>query len=285
MNAPTPPETFRVVPLSEPRTPTPERAGVLITGAAQRLGRAIARDLASSGWPVVIHYNNSELAAVALREEILDEGGAAQVLRADLSDDRQVGRLIPEARELVGPIGVLINNASVFEWDDIGTVDGNSWVRHMDINLRAPMMLCQSFAQALSSDDGGVIVNMLDSRVLNPRARYLTYTLSKTGLWTMTRVLAQDLAPRIRVNGIGPGPTLPWRGQSLAQFEERCRRLPLQRPASLEEVCDTVRFLLRARSLTGQIIALDGGDHLVSRGQSGATVCLGENQDASLSTF
>ena len=157
----------------------------------------------------------------------------------------------------------------MFEWDDIHSLDDRSWARHIDLNLRAPLLLCQNFVDSLPHHQGGVIINMADSRVLNPTPRHLTYTLSKTGLWTMTRTLAQALAPRVRVNAIGPGPTLPQHGQTDEQFRRRCARLPLQRPASLDEVCRTVEFLISMRSITGQLIALDGGDHLVGQPVAG----------------
>ena len=247
------------------RHPTPHTAGVLVTGAAQRIGRAIAMDLAASGWPIAIHFNGSEQAAAELRDQILSGGGTAELLQADLSLEKHASHLVARAVERMGPIGVLINNASVFEWDDIDTLDGHSWARHIDLNLRAPLLLSQSFVETLPEDQGGVIINMADSRVLNPTSRHLTYTLSKTGLWTMTQTLAKALAPRVRVNAIGPGPTLAQHGQSDEQFRRRCARLPLQRPASLDEICRTVDFLISVKSITGQLIALDGGDHLAGQ--------------------
>lgn len=265
MNAPLRPRFGRSPPGQSIHWPAPGNCGVLITGAAQRIGRAIARDLASTGWPVVIHCHNSEGAARGLRDHILNEGGKAELLKADLSRENDASQLVRRAIERVGPIGVLVNNASVFEWDDIDTLDGQSWARHIDLNLRAPLLLCQSFADRLAHNRGGVIINMADSRVLNPTPRHLTYTLSKAGLWTMTKTLAQALAPRVRVNAIGPGPTLAQRGQSDEEFKRRCARLPLQRPASLDEVCQTVQYLIAMKSVTGQLIALDGGDHLAGQ--------------------
>ena len=242
--------------------PAPQTAGVLITGAANRIGRAIAQDLAAKGWPVVIHYNRSEQAAIAVRDEIRRNGGRADVLGCDLGSPGAAQDLVKQSMELVGQIGVLINNASVFDWDDLGSADEDSWAHHIDVNLRAPLFLCQSFVDRLAASQGGVIINMLDARVLNPTPRYLSYTVSKTGLSTLTKTLAQTLAPRVRVNGIGPGPTLPPAGQTVEQFKERCSRLPLKQPASLDDICEAVGFLISVRSITGQVIALDGGDHL-----------------------
>ena len=243
--------------------PSPESCAVLVTGAAQRLGRAIAEDLAAAGWPVVIHYNGSEEAAGKVAKSISEAGGRAAILQADLSVEDDVNSLLQRGQDLLGPVGVLINNASVFEWDDAATATGNSLALHMDVHLKAPLILCQKFAELLPGDRGGTIINVIDSRVLNPSPRHLTYTLSKVGLWNLTRTLAQQLAPRIRVNAIGPGPILPPKGQMVEEFRARCAQLPLQRPASLAEACDAVRFLIAQRAITGQMIALDGGDHLV----------------------
>lgn len=249
--------------------PDPRTNAILMTGAAQRLGRAIAIDLAAAGWPVVIHYNGSKDAAHQVKESIERGGGRAATLQADLSSDEDASNLIERAENLLGPVGVLINNASVFEWDDSSTASVESFALHMDIHLKAPLMLCQQFARRLPDNAGGIIVNVIDSRVLNPTPRHLTYTLSKAGLWTLTQALAEELAPRIRVNAIGPGPILPEEGQSAEEFRARCARLPLQRPASLAECCATVRFLIAQRAITGQMIALDGGDHVLDHKQRG----------------
>lgn len=245
--------------------PTPQTSAVLITGAAKRLGRAIAIDLAEAGWPVVIHYNGSEDAALEVQETIESTGGKAAIVQADLTNPSDVDDLLARAETLLGPIGVLINNASVFEWDDSATATADNLALHIDVHLKSPLTLSQQFAKRLPDGAGGVIVNIIDSRVLNPKPRHLTYTLSKSGLWTMTQVMAEELAPRIRVNAIGPGPILPPAGQTEAQFRERCERLPLQRPPSLLEACQTVQFLIAQRAITGQLIALDGGDHFIGQ--------------------
>ena len=240
-----------------------QNCAALVTGAAHRLGRAVAEDLARAGWPVILHYNGSEKAVNELRNNILQKGGDAQILRGDLSDENNAATIVEKASSYFGPVGLLINNASIFEFDDAASATPTSFARHMDLHVRAPLMISQKFVELLPEDQSGLIINMLDSRVLNPTPRHLTYTLSKTGLWTLTRTLAQELAPRVRVNGIGPGPTLPHKGQSIEEFHERCAKLPLQRPASLVEICQAVRFLISQQAMTGQIIALDGGDHLV----------------------
>lgn len=248
--------------------PDPQKCAVLVTGAAQRLGRAIALDLAAAGWPVVIHYNGSEDAALQVSNAIELEGGRAAIVQADLSLEDDTSNLIERAEDLLGPVGVLINNASVFEWDDSLSATAESFALHMDIHLQAPLILCQQFAKRLPENAGGTIVNVIDSRVLSPTPRHLTYTLSKTGLWALTQALAEEFAPRIRVNAIGPGPILPERGQTVEEFRARCAQLPMQRPASLPEVCDSVRFLIAQRAITGQMIALDGGDHILGRSKT-----------------
>ncbi|MCY6382209.1 SDR family oxidoreductase [Hoeflea prorocentri] len=247
--------------------PTSQKCSVLVTGAAQRLGRAIAVDLAAAGWPVVIHYNGSQDAALQVKDTIERDGGRAAIIQADLSLEDDASRLIERSEKLLGPVGILINNASVFEWDDSSSATAESFALHMDINLNAPLILCQQFAKRLPESAGGIIVNVIDSRVLNPTPRHLSYTLSKTGLWTLTQALAEEFAPRIRVNAIGPGPILPPKGQTIEEFRARCARLPMRRPASLSEACETVRFLISQRAITGQMIALDGGDHTIGHDQ------------------
>ena len=194
--------------------------------------------------------------------EIAAAGGRAVALGADLAVEADSAGLIGRATAALGPLGCLVNNASVFERDEADSATRESWDAHMEVNLRAPFVLTQGFAAALPRDRGGLIVNILDQRVWNLTPHFLSYSVSKSALWTLTRTLALALAPRIRVNGIGPGPTLPSTRQSAEQFARQCRSLPLGRGADLEEICLAVQFLLAARSMTGQMIALDGGQHL-----------------------
>ena len=239
---------------------TPRAA--LVTGAANRIGKAMALDLARAGWSVAIHCNESQDAAEETAREARAAGGRAVVLRADLSEEADSAGLVPRAVEALGPLGCLVNNASVFELDTAASASEESWRRHMEPNLRAPLVLSQAFAKALPADRGGVIVNMLDQRVWNLTPYFLSYTVTKSALWTLTRTLAMALAPRVRVNGIGPGPALPSPRQSAEQFERQCRLTPLGHGTSPEEICAALRFILGARSMTGQMIALDGGQHL-----------------------
>lgn len=244
-----------------PSPPIPKAA--LVTGAARRIGRALSLALAADGYAVAIHHRRSHEAAHGLVEEIERKGGRAVALSADLADESAVERLLPQAAAaLATPIGVLVNNGSIFENDTVATATRASWDAHTAVNLRAPFVLSQRFAAVLPPDAGGVIVNLLDERVWNLTPYFVSYTLTKSALWTLTRTLALALAPRIRVNGIGPGPTLPSPRQSAEQFLARCRAMPLQRGTSPEEVAAALRFILAAPAMTGQMIALDGGEHL-----------------------
>ena len=235
---------------------------VLVTGAARRVGRAIALGFARHGWAVAVHHRNSAEAARALVDQIWGEGGTAAALEADLMDEAQVRALVPRAVEAVGPLTCLINNASVFEDDGPETASRQVWDAHMQVNLRAPFVLCQAFASQLSDDIEGNVVNIIDQRVLNLTPFFTSYTLSKAALWTLTQTLALALAPRIRVNAIGPGPTLPSARQSEDQFIRQWASLPLVRPTTPEEIAAAVLFILDLPAMTGQMIALDGGQHL-----------------------
>lgn len=234
----------------------------LVTGAAHRIGQAIALDLAAQGWAVAVHHNRSAEAAEQLAQRIVTDGGRAVALQADLTREAESASLIARAGEALGPLGCLVNNASSFERDEIDSMTRESWDSHLEPNLRAPLVLAQGFAAELPPERCGVIINLLDQRVWSLTPHFISYTVSKSALWTLTRTLALALAPRIRVNGIGPGPALPSARQSAEQFAKQCASLPLGRGPSLDEICQAVRFLLVASSMTGQMIALDGGQHL-----------------------
>lgn len=238
---------------------------VLITGAARRIGRALALDMGRSGWRVAIHHNRSQADAETIVKEIETAGGTAAALQADLADPAAIERLIPDCLDRLGPPTCLVNNASVFERDRVETLTGDGWQAHMSVNLRAPVFLAQAFARHLPEGVQGNIVNMLDQRVWKLTPDFFSYTLSKSALWTATRTLAQALAPGIRVNAVGPGPTLPSRHQSEAGFTRQQAATILERGPSPEEICAAVRFILDAPSMTGQMIALDGGQHLAWR--------------------
>lgn len=249
-------------PQPNQRHPDDYPRAALVTGAARRIGRAIALELARDGWSVAVHYNSSAAEAEETAAVITDGGGKAVALQADLAVESETESLLPRAVEALGPLGCLVNSASTFELDLADGVTRRSWDLHMEPNLRAPFVLSQAFARAMPDDQGGAIVNLLDQRVWNLTPFFVSYSLAKCGLWTLTRTLALAFAPRIRVNGIGPGPTLPSPRQSQAQFDRQCARMPLGRGTTPEEIAAAVRFILAAKAMTGQMIALDGGQHL-----------------------
>ena len=235
-------------------------AAALVTGGAKRIGRAICLELAAAGFDVAIHHRGPDDEAASLTVEIEALGRRAIALSADLADVIATDELIGRASEALGPLSVLVNNASVFADDRLDTVTGESWAAHLDVNLRAPVLLAQGFAR--QAPDGSSIVNILDQRVLKPDPRFFSYGLSKSALWVATRTMAQALAPRIRVNGVGPGPTLPSVHQTDADFAAEARAVPLARAGSPEAVAAAVRWLVDAEMVTGQMIAVDGGQHL-----------------------
>jgi len=234
----------------------------LVTGAARRVGAAIARDLAHAGWAVAVHYNSSDTDAKKTVAAITGAGGRAAAVHADLRDEAAVRALVPAAEQALGPVSLLVNNASVFENDTALTADRSLWDLNMEVNLRAPFVLCQELLNRLPDGVQGNIVNIVDQRVLNLTPFFTSYTISKVGLWTLTQTLAQAWAPRVRVNAIGPGPVLPSPRQTDAQFESQYRAMPLARAVDLSEISNAVRFILASPSMTGQIIVLDAGQHL-----------------------
>lgn len=234
----------------------------LVTGSARRVGRAIAEHLASQGYGVVVHYGGSEDAARAVVARIEEGGGRAAALAADLTQASEAAGLIERAAAALGQPSVLVNNASLFEYDNIRSVTPESFSRHVNINLASPLFLSQAFAAALPEGSAGNIINLLDQRVWKLTPNFLSYTVSKTGLWTVTQTLAQALAPHIRVNAIGPGPTLKSVHQDDADFARQQAAVPLGRGPSLAEICRAIIFLLESPSVTGQMLALDGGQHL-----------------------
>ena len=235
---------------------------VLVTGAAKRIGRAIALGLAQDGWSVAIHCRSSREDADALAGEIAAMGGRGQVFQADLADAHALAPLIGAASKAFGGLTALVNSASLFENDGIDTLTHESWSAHLDTNLRAPVLLAQAFARQLPDGEHGNIVNIIDQRVLKPNPLFFSYSVSKSALWWATRTMAQALAPRIRVNAIGPGPVLPTARMDEAVFDKQRDLTPLGRGPSPEEICAAVRFILSQPSMTGEMIVLDGGQHL-----------------------
>ena len=240
----------------------PRRA--LVTGAGARLGKAMAEALGRDGWQVAVHYRNSLQGAEATVGAIQAGGGKAAMVQADLSDESDTATLIDRAQSaLGGPLSVLVNSASTFSDDTAHTHSRENWDYHFGPNLRAPILLSQQFAQHLPNSVAGLIVNMIDMRVLKLNPQFFTYTLSKSALWTATRTLAQALAPNIRVNAIGPGPTLQNVHQKPGEFDAESRATLTQKGSNSGEIVKALRYLIDADSITGQMIASDGGQHLM----------------------
>jgi NAD(P)-dependent dehydrogenase (short-subunit alcohol dehydrogenase family) len=234
----------------------------LVTGGARRIGRAIVEDLARNGWAVAIHYRSSTADAEKLADEIIAAGGQAAIFNCDLGELAEGQRLIDEAAGALGPLTLLVNNASIFENDTVGDLDAALWQRQMTVNLAAPVFLAEAFAAQVPPDAEGNIVNLIDQRVFRPTPDHFSYQLSKSALLTATETLAMALAPRIRVNGIAPGPVLPSAHSSPERFAAYVAALPLQRQPDLAEFGRTIRYFVENRSITGQTIALDGGQRL-----------------------
>lgn len=245
--------------------PEPTSTGdrvALVTGAADRIGAAIAKGLAAAGWKVVLHYRTAAGKAEATRAEIVAAGGNAALAHADLADRKTRAGLIEAAADLFGPLTALVNNASIFERDSVFDLDEALWDAHFAVHAEAPAFLSRDFAAQLPAKAEGYIVNIIDERVLDLSPAHFSYTLSKSVLWTMTRTLAQSLAPRIRVNAVAPGPTIAPPGISGEGYRKRQAELPLGRGASPQDISDGVLYLLSARAMTGQMLTLDGGEHL-----------------------
>jgi len=234
----------------------------LVTGGAKRIGREIAFALAEDGWQVAVHFNGSSEEAEKVVEEISAAGGKAISVSADLADEAAVAALIPTINDQLGTVSCVVNNASIFEEDSILSATKQSWDGHMAVNLRAPFVLTQSLAENLPNDEKANVINIVDQRVGNLTPYFTSYTLSKSALWTLTQTAAAALAPSIRVNAIGPGPTLPSTRQSADQFERQVELTPLQVQVDPKEISAAVRFILATPSMTGQLLSLDSGQHL-----------------------
>lgn len=243
----------------------------LVTGAGKRLGRAMALHLAGRGYDVAVHYATSRAEAETLVAEIAAMGRRGVALQADLLDEDAVQGLVPLAADALGPLTVLVNNASIFEHDDVRTATRESWDRHIESNLRAPFVLIQRFAEQVPEPGvdaagepvaRGLVVNMIDQRVRKLTPEFMSYTVAKMGLWALTQTAAQGLAPGIRVNAIGPGPTLQGARQSADHFARQRAATLLQRGAGAEDVTAALSYFLDAPAVTGQLICVDGGQHL-----------------------
>jgi NAD(P)-dependent dehydrogenase (short-subunit alcohol dehydrogenase family) len=242
---------------------TSETAGVaLVTGGARRVGRAIVEALSGAGYAVAIHCNESVAEAETLAAELMARGGRAAVVSADLVDPHAVDGIIPAAEMQLGPVTLLVNNASMFVRDSVTALDVPTWNRQFSVNIRAPSVLAGAMANALPEGREGCIINILDQRVWKLTPEFYSYTLSKAAMWAATRTMAQALAPRIRVNGVGPGPTLANVHDGEDLFLREAAGTLLARPVAPAEIAEAVLFLARARGVTGQMLAVDSGQHL-----------------------
>ena len=236
---------------------------VLITGAGKRIGAEIARSLAADQWNIGIHYNKSGKDAKKLSIEIEKQYNTKTCLiKADLSNLNQVNKIIPYLNKKLGPINCLINNAATFQYDSLNTLSDKSWEKHINTNIKAPLFLSKSFAKHLPKKIKGNIINIIDQRVWNLTPHFITYTISKSALWTLTQTLALSLSPNIRVNAIGPGPTIKSNRQTQKEFIKQYKRMPLKKKIELQEIVNFIKLIIKTPSLTGQMIALDSGQHL-----------------------
>ena len=238
------------------------RGAALVTGGARRLGRVLAATAAQAGYDVAIHVRVMDDDAEAAAGEVRAQGRKAVILTCDLRKESASVALVGEAEAELGPVTLLVNSASVFERDAFSDMNRASWDLHMETNLRAPLVLAQVFARRLPADRDGLIVNLLDQRVLRPGPEFFSYALSKSALWDATRMLAQALSPRIRVNAIGPGPTLASIHQDAAAFAAEAASTLLARPVPPSQIGAALRYLIDATAVTGQMIAVDSGQHL-----------------------
>jgi NAD(P)-dependent dehydrogenase (short-subunit alcohol dehydrogenase family) len=242
------------------------RPAVLITGAAKRIGAAIARDLAAKGWFVVIHHHRSAAAAAALLAEIEAAGGAGGTIRADLGQRKEVEALVATSVERFGPLDALVNNAALFRYDSPATLEAASWDAHLMANLTAPTFLARDFSRQVADGRQGVVVNVLDQKVMdNLNPDFFSYTVAKFGLRAVTELLAMALAPKVRVCGIAPGVTLISGRQTPESFLKSTRVTPLGRSSTVEELVLAVGLILATPSLNGEILTIDGGESLLRR--------------------
>lgn len=238
------------------------RKTALVTGGSARVGRAICEGLAEAGYAIAVHYNSSATEADALVETLRKQSIDAVSIQADLSSTKDTSSLIDLANGELGPLGILVNNASLFEEDSFDIPDEDLWDKHFAVHVKAPALLTSAFAKQVSEGEQGLVVNIIDERVWKLTPNFASYTLSKSALWTATQTMAQNFAPHIRVNAIGPGPTLPSSRQTDSEFEKQLSTLPLKTAPDLSDFAKTILYFADMKSVTGQMIALDGGQHI-----------------------
>ena len=234
---------------------------IIITGAATRMGAAIAKKLSGPGVEMVIHYNNSKKEAKELQNEFLKDKTKVYLIKGDLAKEQDLKRIIKFSKLKLKYFDCLINNASLFESDNLKNFSSKSWKQHLDVNLKAPAYLTQEFSKNIKGKNNNII-NIIDQRVFKLTPFFFSYTLSKTGLFTLTKTSAMDLAPNIRVNGIAPGPTIKNKRQTEAHFKKQYFATPLKQQVDIKDICSAVDFFIKNSSITGQIIAIDSGQSL-----------------------
>lgn len=244
-------------------TKSKENNGALVTGAAKRIGRSISLGLAEQGWHVIVHYQRSEKEALQTVAEIQERGGKASAIYGDLKKPEAISNLIDESAQVSGGLGCLINNASLFAPDDILTITADTFDSIMAVNIRAPVLISQAFAKSLIEGTEGIIINLLDQKLVNPNPDFLSYSLSKYALSGLTTMLAMALGPKIRVCAVAPGLILPSGDQTFEQFSSVHGRTPLRRGATKEDVTSAIKYLISAKSITGEVLLVDGGQHLI----------------------
>ena len=234
---------------------------IIITGGATRIGAAIAKSLSGPGVEIVIHFNKSKFKAEKLKKELSKNQTKVYLVKGDLSKETDVNKILKFAKSKLKYFDCLINNASLFENDKLENFTTDSWGRHLRTNLRTPALLSKEFAKNIKGKNNNII-NIIDQRVFKLTPYFFSYTLSKAGLYTMTKTSAMSFAPRIRVNGIAPGPTIKNKRQSVAHFKKQYLATPLRRQVNVNDICNAVDFLIKNRSITGQVLALDSGQSL-----------------------
>ena len=234
---------------------------IIITGGATRIGAAIAKRLSGHGVEIVIHFNKSRSNAEKLKKELSRRQTKVYLVKGDLSKEIDVNKILKFAKSKLKYFDCLINNASLFENDKLENFSANSWGRHLSTNLRTPALLSKGFAKNIKVKNNNII-NIIDQRVFKLTPFFFSYTISKTGLYTLTKTSAMSLSPRIRVNGIAPGPTMKNKRQTEKHFKKQYMATPLKRQVNVEEICNAVDFFIKNRSITGQVLAIDSGQNL-----------------------
>ncbi len=235
---------------------------MLITGGATRIGKEIALHFSKKGWNIAIHYYRSSSKAKKLEKIIQKNSVKVALIKADLKNIKHVEKIVSDAKKKLGTIDCLINNAALFERDDILSFTTKSWNDHLNINLLAPAVLTKQFAKQAAKKSTSNIINIIDQRVFKLTSVFMSYTLSKSALYTLTKTMAMRLSPNIKVNGIAPGPTIKSKRQSTKHFNKQAKFTLLKKPVGTKDICDTVEFLINNNSITGQVIAVDSGQNL-----------------------